>query len=459
MSGTENPWRTEARALVALALPLVLGNLAQSAINATDLILLGRLNATALAAGSLAFNLYIPLLVFGIGLLSAVSPLVAAERGARKHSVREVRRTVRQGMWHAVMLAIPCWLLLWHAQALLVLMGQEPDLARAASGFVRIVMWSLLPLFLFFALRNFIAAVEHPNWGAVILAVQVVLNAFLGYALIFGHFGAPRMGLDGSALASAIANTFAFVALAGVVAFARPFHRYVIFGRWWRADWPRFREIARIGFPVAVTLLLEVGVFAAAVFAMGLISRDAIAAHAIAIQVASATFMVPLGLAQAGTVRVGFAYGASDHAGIGRAGWTPIAMGVGFMAVMAIFLLAFPGPLVGIFLDIADPANAAVAALAIQFLGVAALFQIVDGAQSVGAGVLRGLQDTRWPMLFAAFGYWVVGLGVGIVLAFPLGMQGLGVWTGLASGLAVVSVLMIGRWMRRDALGLTPHPV
>ena len=273
MSGTQNPWRTEARALFALALPLVLGNLAQAAINATDLILLGRLNATALAAGSLAFNLYIPLLVFGIGLLSAVSPLVAAERGARKHSVREVRRTVRQGMWHAVMLAIPCWLLLWHAQALLVLMGQEPDLARAAGGFVRIVMWSLLPIFLFFALRNFIAAVEHPNWGAVVLAIEVVLNAILGYALIFGQLGAPRMGLDGSALASAIANTFAFVALASVVTFARPFRRYVIFGRWWRADWPRFRDIARIGFPVAVTLLLEVAVFAGAVFAMGLISH------------------------------------------------------------------------------------------------------------------------------------------------------------------------------------------
>ena len=451
-----SPWTHEARALLALGLPLILANLAQSAINATDLVLLGRYNADALAAGSLAFNLYVPLVVFGIGLLSAVSPMVAAERGARQHSVREVRRTVRQGMWHAVTLTIPCWLILWQAPTLLMLMGQDADLARAAGSFVRIVMWSLLPIFLFFVLRNFIASIERPNWGAAVLVGQVVINALLGWALIFGHFGAPQMGLAGSALASALANLFVFVALAAVVGFARPFRRYAIFGRWWRADWPRYRELAAIGLPIAITLLLEVSVFAAAVFIMGLIGRDAIAAHAIALQIAAFTFMVPLGLSQAATVRVGLAYGAADRAGITRAGWTALAVGIGFMAAMALVLLAFPRLLIGIFLHTGDPRNAAVVALAVPFLGIAALFQIVDGAQSVGAGVLRGLQDTRWPMIFAAFGYWVVGIGVGVVLAFPMGLKGLGVWIGLASCLAVVAVLMVGRWSRREALGLIP---
>ena len=451
-----SPWKTEARALLALALPLILANLAQSAINATDLVLLGRFSADALAAGSLAFNLYIPLLVFGIGLLSAVSPVVAAERGARKHSVREVRRTVRQGMWHAVALAVPCWLILWHAPALLVLMGQDPDLARAAGRFVRIVMWSMLPIFLFFVLRNFISAIERPNWGAVVLVAQVVINALLGWILIFGHLGAPRLGLEGSALASAIANTFVFAALAIVVGFKHPFRRYAIFGRFWRADWSRFRHLAVIGLPIAVTLLLEVAVFAGAVFIMGLIGRESIAAHAIAIQIASITFMVPLGISQAATVRVGFAYGAADRAGIARAGWTALVLGTGFMAVMATVLLFFPRLLIGIFLDIGDARNAMVVALAVRFLGVAALFQIVDGAQSVGAGALRGLQDTRWPMLFAAFGYWVVGLGVGTALAFPLGLKGFGVWIGLASGLAAVAVLMVWRWIWRERLGLVP---
>jgi multidrug resistance protein, MATE family len=456
MPPAPTPWTTEARAMLSLALPIILANVAQSTINATDLVLLGRLNANALAAGSLAFNLYIPLLVFGIGLLAAVSPLVAAERGARRHSVREVRRTVRQGMWHAVTLVIPCWLILWHAPDLLLMLGQAPDLAAAAGRFVRIIMWSLLPIFLFFVLRNFISAIERPNWAAIVLFGQVGINALLGWMLIFGKLGAPALGLDGAALASALANLFVFLALAAVVAFIKPFRRYRIFGRWWRADWPRYRQIAAVGLPIAITLLFEVAVFAAAVFIMGLIGRNEIAAHAIALQIAAFTFMVPLGLSQAGTVRVGLAYGAADRAGIARAGWTALGLGIGFMAAMALALILFPRALIGIFIDTADAKNAAVVALAVQFMGIAALFQIVDGAQSVGAGVLRGLQDTRWPMIFAAFGYWVVGIGVGVALAFPFGLKGLGVWIGLASGLAVVAILMVWRWFHREALGLVP---
>lgn len=454
MPPAASPWRTEARALFVLALPIILGNLAQSVIQATDLILLGRVSASALAAGSLGFNLFVPFLVVGIGLMAAVSPVVAAERGRKRHSVRDIRRTVRQGMWLAVTLTLPCWMVLWNAPTLLLLMGQEPDLAASAGGFVRIVMWSLLPINLFFALRNFIAGVERPNWGAVVLGVQVVVNALLGWVLIFGKFGFPAMGVNGAALASALANTLVFVALALVVGFAKPFRRYAIFGRFWRADWPRFVELARIGVPIAVTLLFEVTIFACAVFLMGLIGRESIAAHAIALQIAAASFMVPLGLAQAGTVRVGLSYGAGDRVGVGRAGWTAIVLGVGFMALMAVTLLAFPKPLIGVFIDIADPVNAKVVALATTFLIVAAMFQIVDGAQVVGAGVLRGLQDTRWPMLYALFGYWVVGLGVGTALAFPLKLEGLGIWIGLASGLAVVAVLMVWRWSRREALGL-----
>jgi multidrug resistance protein, MATE family len=424
-----SPWTKEARALLLLAWPIILGNLAQSVIQATDLILLGRVSADALAAGSLGFNLFVPFLVVGIGLMAAVSPLVAAERGRRRHSVRDVRRTVRQGMWLAVTLTIPCWAILWNAPTLLRWMGQEADLAAAAGGFVRIVMWSLLPINLFFALRNFIAGIERPNWGAAVLAAQVVVNAALGYVLVFGKLGVPAMGVNGAALASALANSFVFVALALVVAFARPFRRYAIFGRFWRPDWPRYRELARIGLPISATLLFEVTVFAAAVFLMGLIGRDSIAAHAIALQIAAASFMVPLGLAQAGTVRVGLAYGAHDRAGVGRAGWTAIMLGTAFMAVMAMMLLLFPRPLIGIFIDIADPKNAQVVALAVTFLIVAAVFQIVDGAQVLGAGVLR----------CSAIGSW--GWARGRCWRSRWG------WTGSASGSASRAGL---RWSRRS---------
>jgi len=458
MPQSPHPWRDESRALVSLALPLVLANLAQSAVQATDLILLGRLSASSLAAGSLAFNLYVPFLVFGIGLMAAVSPLVAAERGRQKHAVREIRRTVQQGLQLSVALVIPCWIFLWNAPSLLLLMGQSPELSAAAGGFVRIFMWSLLPIFWFFVLRNFISGIERPNWGAAVLAVEIAVNALLGWALIFGHLGMPALGLTGAAIASAAANVFVCVALALVVAFRKPFRRYAIFSGLLKTDWPRFRELAKIGLPIAITLFFEVTVFAGAVFLMGLIGVTSIAAHAIALQIAAASFMVPMGIGQASTVRVGLFYGARDRAGMGRAGWTAIALGTGFMTAMALVLIAFPLPLIGVFIDTADARNAEVVALAVSFLGIAAIFQIVDGAQVVGAGVLRGLQDTRVPMLYAAFGYWVIGIGVGTLLAFPLKMQGLGIWIGLASGLAVVAVLMVWRWSRRETLGLVPRP-
>jgi MATE family multidrug resistance protein len=190
------------------------------------------------------------------------------------------------------------------------------------------------------------------------------------------------------------------------------------------------------------------------VFLMGLIGTEAIAAHAIAIQIAAFTFMVPMGLGQAVTVRVGLAYGRRDPAGIARAGWTSFFLSIGFMSAMALVILAIPGPLVSLFLDEADPANAGVVALATSFLLVAALFQIFDGAQVVGAGMLRGLQDTRTPMIYAAFGYWAVGLTTGVALGFGLGWGGVGIWAGLAAGLAAVSLLMLLRWLGRERLGL-----
>jgi MATE family multidrug resistance protein len=200
--------------------------------------------------------------------------------------------------------------------------------------------------------------------------------------------------------------------------------------------------------------MLEVGIFNAAVFLMGLIGTASLAAHQIAIQIASLSFMVPMGLAQAVTVRVGHAYGRKDPVAVARAGWTSFAMATGFMALMALLMWSMPRQLVAIFIDTSDPANAEVMALAVAFLGLAALFQIVDGAQAVGAGMLRGLHDTTVPMAFALFGYWVAGMGTAVWLGFGLGWGGVGIWAGLAAGLAVVAVLMVARWSRRERLGL-----
>ncbi len=437
-----------------LAAPLVLTNLTQAAIQATDVVLLGWLGPASLAAGALGANLFIAFLVFGMGLVTASSPLLSRKLGGMPHSVRDVRRTVRQTMWAALTLAAPVLVILWHADGLLIALGQDPDLSRQAASFVRALEWGLVPALFYLVLRSFVAALERPVWSLVIGAAGVLFNAFINYGLIFGAFGLPRLGLIGAGIGSTITQTAMFAGMALVVLLHPRFRRYRLFGNFWRADWIRYRQVWRLGGPIAMTLGLEVTVFNAAVFLMGLIGTAALAAHAVAIQICTFTFMVPLGLAQAATVRVGLASGRRDAGGIARAGWTAFVLGVGFMALTACLLWTVPRPIVGLFLDTHDPANAPVIDLAVAFLGVAAIFQIVDGAQAVGAGMLRGLQDTKVPMFYAGFGYWVIGLGVAIALGFHLRWGGIGIWIGLACGLAVVAVLMIVRWIRRVRLGL-----
>jgi MATE family multidrug resistance protein len=270
---------------------------------------------------------------------------------------------------------------------------------------------------------------------------------------MFGHFGLPELGLVGGGVGSSLTWLIMCAALTVVVLRQRRFRRFRLFGNWWRFDAERTLAMARLGWPIGVTMALEMGVFALAAYFMGWIGAPAVAAHAIALQVAALTFMVPLGLSQAVTVRVGLALGRKDSAGITRAGWTAWLLGVGFMGAMALVMWSIPHPLVTLF--IADtPENAGVVALAISFLRIAAAFQLVDGAQVIGAGMLRGLHDTRWPLIFALVGYWVVGLGIGSWLAFARDWQGVGIWIGLASGLAAVAALMLARWLMRDRLGL-----
>jgi MATE family multidrug resistance protein len=452
-------WRDEVRATTALAWPLVLTNLTQSLIQSTDVLLLGWAGPAVLAAGTLGINLYYAFLIFGIGLVIAASPMIARELGARRHSVRDVRRTVRQTMWAAAAIVVPVWLVLWHTGAILLAMHQDPVLAAGAQQFVRALMWGMLPALWYLVLRSFISALEKPVWSLVVGATGVVFNAFLNYSLIFGKFGFPAFGLRGAGIGSTCANSFMFLAMVLVVSLHPRFRRYRLFGRFWGADWERFGEVWRLGLPIAVTLALEITIFNTAVFLMGLIGPASLAAHAVALQIAAFTFMVPLGISQAVTVRVGLAFGRRDPEGIARAGWTAFALGTGFMAAMALVMLAIPHRLVGLFLDPAVPANRPVIALAVSFLFFAAVFQVFDGAQSVAAGMLRGLHDTKVPMAFAAFGYWVIGLATAVGLGFGLGWQGVGIWAGLAIGLAVVAALMLGRWVRREKLDLIPSPL
>jgi MATE family multidrug resistance protein len=447
-------WRAELRATLALAWPLILANLTQQAIQATDVLLMGRLGATQLAAATLALNLTFTFNLLMLGLVTASSPMMATVLGQRFNAVRDVRRTFRAGLWMVAALLPPYWLLLWHVGDLMRLFGESDELARQGQTFLRAYMWCTAPWLLFQLLRNFVAALERPRIILWLSLGGIALNALLSWSLIFGHFGLPALGLAGGGLGSTLTWLFLCAALIGVVRLDRQFRRFHLFGNWWRFDRQRTLAMVKLGWPIGITMALEMGVFALAAYFMGWIGAPAVAAHAVALQLAALTFMVPLGLGQAATVRVGLALGRRDEAAIARAGWTAWVIGVGFMAVMAIGMWGMPHVLVGLFLK-DEPANAATIALAISFLRVAAAFQLVDGAQVIGAGMLRGLHDTRWPLLFALVGYWVVGLGIGAWLAFARDWKGVGIWVGLASGLAAVAALMLARWLMRDRLGLT----
>jgi MATE family multidrug resistance protein len=451
---TANPWRAELGATLALAWPLILANLTMQLIQATDVVLLGWLGPTELAAAALALSLSFGMVLFALGVLTASSPLMASALGARFNSVRDVRRTFRQALWAAVLMTVPTLFVLWNAESVILAFGQEPQLARLAAWFLKGYMWVIPPWMLFQVMRNFVSAMERPGWVLVISTVGIPLNALVSWALIFGHFGLPRMGLIGGGIGSSIVWACMALALAIVILTDRQFRRFHLFGRFWRPDWPRFRQLFRLGGPIGLTMGFEGAVFSAAAYLMGLFGAPSVAAHQIALQVAATTFMVPLALGQAATVRVGLAYGRRDADGISRAGWTAFGLGTVFMALMALMMWSFPRDLITLFLD-DTPANATVISLGVSFLLVAALFQIVDGAQVVGAGMLRGLHDARVPMIYALFGYWAIGLGVGVGLAFALQWRGIGIWAGLAAGLGVVAVLMLWRWSRRELLGLT----
>lgn len=451
---TRDAWLGEFRATLKLGWPMVLTNLAQIALTTTDVIVVGHLGADALAAATLGVNLYFGLLIFAIGLVSATSPMMAEAIGRGRRVVREVRRTFRQGLWSALIVALPAWALLWHTDAVLLALGQEPQLARDAHIFMRELQWGFLPALGFIALRSFVAALERPVWAMLVTAAAIVFNIAANWALVFGHLGLPALGLRGSGLATTLSNTFLFLGLAAVVLADRQFRRFHLFGRWWRPDGARLATLWRLGVPIGTTMALEVTLFNAAVFLMGQFGAVAIAAHSIAIQIAAASFMVPLGLGQAATVRVGLAHGAGLRDAVTRAGWTAFALAIAFMATMSVVLLSVPRLLIGAFIDTGNPANMAVIDTAALFLVWAAIFQIADGAQVVGAGMLRGLQDTRVPMLYAAFGYWGCGMPLALFLAFYLKLGGVGIWMGLAAGLAVVAVLMMRRWLRRDRLAL-----
>lgn len=458
VGGPPAGWRAELGALTRIAGPLVGANLLQMAVYASDVIFVARLGTEALAASTLAVYLYSVILFALSGLASAAAPLIAAELGRRRHAVREVRRSFRMALWLAVASALLFTIPLSQAETILHWMGQDPHASAQAGHFMRILLLAMVPAVAGGVMRITVAALGRPGWAMVVAIIGLATNVLGNWALIYGHLGLPALGLYGSATASVVTTWMMIAVYAAILLLDQKMRRYRLFGRWWRPEWPRAWQLVKLGVPIAVTMTLEGAIFSGAAFLMGLIGVTEVAAHAVALQIAAIAFQVPFGISQAATIRVGLAYGAVDPAWIGLAGRVALALGIGFMGVTAIALWTVPRLFVHIYLaDDAD--NARTIALAVQYLAVAAAFQLFDGAQVVGAGVLRGLQDTRVPMIIAAIGYWVAGFGTAILLGFTFGLAGVGIWIGLAAGLAVVAVLLLGRWRLRARFGLLPQPL
>lgn len=453
--GVSANWPDEARATLVLAWPLIITQIAQIAFWTTDVVVMGWLGAEFLAAGALATSLFNPLIVGGFGVVLATSPMVAQAIGAR--DFKSIRRTVRVGFWAALIVAAVIMPIIWQAEAFLLLVGQDPDISKLSGLFLHYAVWSVPTALLFNVLRSFISAKGNTQVVLVITLACVVLNAFLNYLLVFGNLGFPRLEIVGSGIATSITNLVMFLIALAYAVYAKRYRRHFILVRLWKPDWPRFFEFFRIGLPIGLTLLSEVGLFGVAVLLMGWLGPAEVAGHAIALQCAAITFMVPLGLSQATTIRVGLAFGAQNHHGVALAGWTSLALTLCFMVFTCTAFLLVPYQLATLFLDPGNPENTASIGLAVSYLMVAAAFQFFDGTQVSMAAALRGLSDTRVPMVVALIGYWIVGLGVAYLCGFTLGGRGVGIWIGLAAGLAFVAVVLAWRWLNRERLGLVRH--
>ncbi len=444
-------WTAHVRATVVLALPLIGLQLAQMTMGVTDTVMLGWLGARELAGSMLGTQSIFLLYIFGVGFSQAAMPLAAAAEGGG--DIAGVRRSVRMGLWVLALYSAIVMLPLWHAERVLILLGQEPDLAALAGDYVRVAMWSMLPALVITGMRAFLSVVGHAYLLLAVIATGAVVNGGLNYLLIFGHYGFPALGVVGAAVATSIANLAMALALVAYGAMAPALARYELLARFWRPDWESFREILRLGWPIGATIVAEVGLFVSASIMMGWLGAVPLAAHAIAIQLSAMTFMIPLGLGNAATVRVGLEFGRGATADLGRAAVTALVLSIAVALIGAIAFWTWPERLVGLFLRPGDANAPAVLAYAVPLLLVAAGFQTVDALQAVGSGLLRGVQDTRVPMMMALVSYWGVGLPVALALGFGAGWGGVGIWIGLALGLATAAALLNARFFMRERLG------
>jgi len=435
------------RAILVLGLPLIGSHLAQFAIHLTDTLMLGWYDVEALAASVLAVSLFLVLFLVGSGFAWAVMPLVAS--AAAQGDTAQMRRAARMGMWLSILYGMAAMVPILSAGPLLRLAGQDPALAGLADDYLAIAGWGIVPALLVMVLKSHLSALEATRmvlWSTVFAAVA---NGLLNYALIFGNWGAPELGLRGAAIASLVSHLGPLALLAVYAALAPVTRAQALFSRFWRADWPAFVLVFRLGWPIGLTTLAEIGLFSVAALMMGWIGTAELAAHGIAMEISTGIFMIHVGLSQVATVRAGRATGRRDAGELRIGARVVLGCALGVAAVTVVLFLALPGPLMRLFLDPGDPALPQIVATGTALLAVAALFQIADSTQIITLGLLRGVRDTRVPMMLAVFSYWMVGVPAAWVMGFGLGWGAPGVWGGMVVGLTLAAAGMSLRFWRR----------
>ncbi len=408
--------------------------------------MIGAIDYRQLAASSLVLNILAIPQVVGIGITMAISPLVAMANG--RNDVHTASKTVYNGVLLSAITACIIAIMMVACKPLLFHLGQDPIVAAFAVDYYIVMSWSLIPMMVYIALKQFSDALEFTRTAMLLSLISLPLNGVLNWILIYGRFGFPRLELYGTGIATLITRVIIMLLLFAIILKHKTFKPYIqARQKAWKVSRKMWKELLSLGIPSSLQYGMEAGAFSVSGIMIGWLGATAQAAHQIALNLASATFMAALGLSLAGSIRVANAYGRSDKTGMRAIGKSTIAGGLAFGSLCAVMFVLLKSYLPTFFTN-----DATVASLAAGLLVFAALFQVSDATQAIGVGLLRGIKDVKMPTLYVAIAYWVIGIPIGYLLAFNFEMGAAGIWLGFVSGLTISSILLNARFLHKTKL-------
>jgi multidrug resistance protein, MATE family len=441
---TRSPIQSEVTEFLKLAIPLIGVQLAQAATGFVDTLMMGRMGLETLAAGGLAALTFGVFVHTATGIIMGVSPIVAAAYGAgQKH---QIERVVQQGCLLVIGLSVPISMGIYNFDVVMRYLGQAETTVILGNTYLDVMAWGFFPALGFSLLRSVVSAMSQTRIIMSIAIGGTIIDSIGNYALGFGKFGCPRLGIAGLAISSVVAIWIMFLALVAYILTQPELKHYQFFRQIYRFDRQILAQLIKVGVPIGISTALEIGLFAIVTYLMGALGTEVLAAHQVVLQTIAITFMVPLAMSYAATIRVGQEIGQNNLSGAIRAGYVGVAIGLGFMIIVTVIMLLIPQQIIGIFIDITDPRNLKVVTLATGLMIIAALSQILDGPQKIIIGALYGLQDTRIPMLLSLLAFWGVGLTSGYWLGFHTSLGGNGLWIGQSIGIGISAVIFFWRF-------------